>query len=802
MTYSSQFARNTNIYNQGLQSSFDSIRANYRTELANASRAGENLQIFGSLAQSAGSELAKRKEELTKRAKTRMAVAAMKLMAQPGFEVPGRDSTPEEQAEYNRLLDTAIRETNAGRSIEFGEKILGVSAKQRQFLEQGILNQRLTNVDSILRNQINEQQLPIASSSEIAQSVAFVTTNFINDNLTDLDEDAVLQASAKLYQASAKLRGEYQSVVDLNLSFQREQNIAGSLASGSISYDQAVKEAKFTVNPKTGKLRTNREVHEHLYTTMKSLADKNALPESAIESYASSRVGGNKTNLELRPDKVYALQDASIKGQIADIDFVEDQIEAEATARKREILTSYQNLLQNNQYFSPEQEQQLLSDFQIRFPGESTEFFNEIMNTAEMQQNDLMEAVQEKIDQYGTITANDRHYSALTPDNQASFSGKVYEVKYADDIKKVESNLSDSINEFMAQVTDVAGLVGELSYKEGRAARRAFEFAREELRKRVITQGQAPSTVFEEVMKLVEDKTKKTPEYDGEFGQFTEFVRPKDTRQLSAQLSNLIGSYPNGIPQEQIPDNYDLRKHLDRFGKGMEIDHHPVVNSIYNLTDGQYTKYQIADKLHEAYYGKPMKAPDIESEYQSIPKSDPTWRLLTRNPNRISNNQVRIPLQGESFQARQYLNPSLGPQIDEERAALVDAGNDLGVNPLHLAVMIGFETMGTYNAAIRNKFGNKGVIQFGEEERKTYGYKPGMSFADQVRGPLVRYLKDRFKKVGMKTEGASLDDLYTAVLTGNPKGNKDLPDANNTTVRNALARMSAHIEAARQRYGF
>jgi hypothetical protein len=67
---------------------------------------------------------------------------------------------------------------------------------------------------------------------------------------------------------------------------------------------------------------------------------------------------------------------------------------------------------------------------------------------------------------------------------------------------------------------------------------------------------------------------------------------------------------------------------------------------------------------------------------------------------------------------------------------------------------------------------------------------------------MVRFFKDRFKKAGMKTEGASLDDLYTAVLTGNPKGNKNLPDANNTTVRNAMARMSAHIEAARQRYGF
>ena len=798
MTYSSQFARNTNLYNQGLQSSFESIRANYRTELANASRAGENLQIFGSLAQSAGTQLAKRKEELTKRAKTRMTVAAMKLMAQPGFEVPGRDSTPEEQAEYNRLLDTAIRETNAGRSIEFGEKLLGVSAKQRQFLEQGILNQRLTNVDSILRNQINQQQLPVSSSSEIAQSVAFVTTNFINDNLTDLNEDSLLQASAKLYQASNKLRGEYQSIVDLNLSFDREQNITGAFASGTMSYDQAVKEAKFTVNPKNGKLRTNREVHEFLFTSMKNLADNNALPDSVIQSYASSRVGGNKTNLELRPDKVYALQDASINGRIADIDFVEDQIEAEATARKREIITSYQNLLQNNQYFSPEQEQKLLSDFQIRFPGESTDFFKEIMNTAEMQQNDLMEAVQEKIDRYGTITANDRHYSALTSDNQSRFSGKVYEVKYADEIKEVESNLSDSINELMAQVTDAAGLQGTLSYMEGRAARRAFDFAKEELRKRVIIQGQAPSTVFEDVMDLVQTKTGK----DGDFGAFAKFDKPEDTRQLSAQLSNLIGSYPNGIPQEQIPDNYDLRKHLDRFGKGMEIDHHPVVNSIYNLTDGQYTKYQIADKLHEAYYGKPMKAPDVESEYQSIPKSDPTWRLLTRNPNRISNNQVRIPLQGESFQARQYLNPSLGPQIDEEKAALVDAANELGVNPLDLATMIGFETGGTYNAAIRNQYGYEGVIQFGEEERKKYGYKPGMSFADQVRGPMVRYLKDRFKKVGVNTKGASLEDLYTTVLTGNPKGNKDLADRNNTTVRNAMARMDAHIKAARQRYGF
>ena len=47
MTYSQQVQQQTQSYNKNLGSYFDSITANYQTELNNAARGGENLQLLG-----------------------------------------------------------------------------------------------------------------------------------------------------------------------------------------------------------------------------------------------------------------------------------------------------------------------------------------------------------------------------------------------------------------------------------------------------------------------------------------------------------------------------------------------------------------------------------------------------------------------------------------------------------------------------------------------------------------------------------------------------------------------------------
>ena len=146
-----------------------------------------------------------------------------------------------------------------------------------------------------------------------------------------------------------------------------------------------------------------------------------------------------------------------------------------------------------------------------------------------------------------------------------------------------------------------------------------------------------------------------------------------------------------------------------------------------------------------------------------------------------------------------------GGNLNSQRQALEIAAADLGVDPIDLATIIGFETAGTYDPGVVGGEGNnyQGLIQFGIPERQAYGVVPGMSFEEQLLGPVVSYFKDRFAKVGMSTQGATLEDLYTTVLAGNPKANRDAADSFGTTARSGAKRMfQEHRPVAMARFGF
>ena len=118
----------------------------------------------------------------------------------------------------------------------------------------------------------------------------------------------------------------------------------------------------------------------------------------------------------------------------------------------------------------------------------------------------------------------------------------------------------------------------------------------------------------------------------------------------------------------------------------------------------------------------------------------------------------------------------------DEARALMAAAQKLGISPLDLAAIIGYETGGTFSP---RKFGgaggrHMGLIQFGPAERAQYGARPDQSFAQQLLGPVVAYLEDRFRKVGMTTQGAALSDLYRAINGGNPKAPLGASDGNGT----------------------
>jgi len=141
-------------------------------------------------------------------------------------------------------------------------------------------------------------------------------------------------------------------------------------------------------------------------------------------------------------------------------------------------------------------------------------------------------------------------------------------------------------------------------------------------------------------------------------------------------------------------------------------------------------------------------------------------------------------------------------ELSSQGKALVAAASKLGVSPLDLATIIGFETGGSYNPSQWGGAGGNymGLIQFGGPERRQYGAYQGQSFEEQVQGPVVRYFQDRFKGAGMSTQGASLEDLYTTVLAGNPRANRNSRDSFGTSPRSGVASMGPHRSEALRRF--
>lgn len=130
--------------------------------------------------------------------------------------------------------------------------------------------------------------------------------------------------------------------------------------------------------------------------------------------------------------------------------------------------------------------------------------------------------------------------------------------------------------------------------------------------------------------------------------------------------------------------------------------------------------------------------------------------------------------------------------LDDSKArAIADAAAELGVDPVDLGTLMAYETIGKFSGDVRGGKNNAhiGAIQFGAWEQKHYGVTQDQTFEEQVRGPVVQYLKDRGIEPGM-----GLLDLYSTVNAGRP-GLYNLSDNNGKdTVR-------SHVERMQKSYG-
>lgn len=104
------------------------------------------------------------------------------------------------------------------------------------------------------------------------------------------------------------------------------------------------------------------------------------------------------------------------------------------------------------------------------------------------------------------------------------------------------------------------------------------------------------------------------------------------------------------------------------------------------------------------------------------------------------------------------------------------AAKALGIDPVDLATVVSYETSGTFDPWVKGpttQWGtHRGLIQWGEPQRRKYGVTKDMSFDDQMMAA-VKYLRDAGVKAGM-----GILDVYSAINAGGV-GLYNRTDANN-----------------------
>lgn len=110
--------------------------------------------------------------------------------------------------------------------------------------------------------------------------------------------------------------------------------------------------------------------------------------------------------------------------------------------------------------------------------------------------------------------------------------------------------------------------------------------------------------------------------------------------------------------------------------------------------------------------------------------------------------------------------------------------SELGLDPVEVAAVISYETAGTFSPTIVGGAGNNhmGLIQFGREERQTYGITE-TSTPEEWTTAILSFMRDRGFRRGM-----SLLDFYSTINAGSP-GRHSASDSPGNTVRTHVDRL-------------
>ena len=741
MTYSQQVQQQTQSYNKNLGSYFNGITANYETELENASRGGENLQLLGKSSTLLAGKLQERKEYLTKQAKLKYYNAALEGIEQGKFDILDEANTPEDRSEQ---IDLVVDEIRNGMPLEWGERFLGLGDVQNRFVQQAYINAKTAGSLNDIKKIISDDGLDVSTNSNVAGSIAAARTKWMQSNFMGFDEDLVINNTPKLLEQSRKLSKSYEKQNNLSRSIELENQSLVELQYGEQGWGDFYKQLALTYNPKTGAPRTPGEINAFANAALENIASQGGFTGKLREKYINHvpEWGGGKTLGELKDGFVSSLDIANADAQKK---IVESYITRKNTAAEEsanELYEEYRDLVRTGNTPNDDWVALKLRDHK-RIHGErGIERFNEMFTTNEITEEEAVRSLDLKYARDRFISKDDPLLDYLGIDAYNKFASVLQEPsvvkEFTDNEEKAKGLIRGEVN---VKEKLVGVLPGTFSTLGQYVQQEALEFYLAK-RLRYFNKGAdaeaAHDDAIAETLKLFEPN--KQFDLDN-LGKLKErLLNPKretdnEDRRFTATVLDWIGRNPKRNPtQNELKVDKDLLDSIQDFYDG-KIPNPPA--EVRNIADriGGKTVYDVMDVLSAAG-GRPIKVSPISQAESVIRETDPAVSRKLRYPNPAYTTQAGIDLESNalSYRSPDVSHPAVRNQLNifsdpHMRAIGLNEGT---VNN------VGTPTEAYYgHIDVGDGNNNKGIFSGREglttEQANAFYYKQANDYADKYR---------------------------------------------------------------------
>lgn len=662
MTYSQQVQNQTQSYNQNLDNYFGSVTDNYRTEVANAGRFGQDLQVIGSGLQTLSTKLEERRAELKKKADVNYTNRVLEMYANGEIDInTDPDATPEDLSDRIKAVTEEIRN---GMPLEWGTKFLNVDDYQNRVVQSALISAKTANAVDDIKQIVTDKGFDVSNSSAIAGSVAAARTEWVSSNLTGFDNDLVIKNVPELLKKSTKVSDAYQTANNMRNSVRIENELTVAAQTGSMSVSEIFAMAALTYTDK-GKPRNAAQVNDFVNNIYKNIASQGRFVGDARRNYVEHKPswGGGKTLGELKEGFVAELDTDTSKAQKEQVgNFLRGREVAAAQVAQADF-QEYEDLVSTGNRPNDDWVALKLRKFKEEHGEADASLYSRMFTDEEVLSEDALRQIKAKYKEKSIIYDDEPLLKYLTIDQRNNLGSIIEPANNKEAVADMRTAAIRIFDGRLGRIDKLAGKKPGLFNDRGEWVKLGYSTEYD----RLIAEGKAMGLDDvknnERAIKTILPEIVEGGRFDTLDKQYT-----NDTaaRQFTEKVTRWVGTNANRLPDAgEIEVPKSMLDSIEKYQKGII----PVPPALTNLSDRIPGKgpADLAEILMSAG-GRQYKLPEAEEAARVIRSVYPSTFRKMSNTSPANTDQGGIELGAYphlTYRSDEVLHPALQGNFED-----------------------------------------------------------------------------------------------------------------------------------------